>query len=802
MEHNFEVLTGPCDTIISDPAFVFPYECDDFQKHSFVAIEKGNHIIVSAPTSSGKTACALYMIACHLKKGHYGVYTSPTKSLSREKYFEFKELFGKVGLLTGDDKIDVDSPLIVATAEILRNTRYKLKNKIESDLHEIKDDFIDKVKFEIHDEAHYINDTSRGSVWEEMFVLAPNDVQQVLISATMPNIFDFAKWYSSIKTNKVSVVMTSKRMVPLRHYLYLGGEKMYNILDDKDTYNELTYHEAKRLYETEQKERDKKHKSSIDFNLIQKTVKYMKDHNLLQAIFFSFSKANCERYAEGISIQLNSHQERYDALKVFDNKIIDTEKIYGKPHYCKIMPQVIKMRDCIQNGIAFHHSGLMSFMKDIVEKLFEMGLVKVLFATETFAVGVNKPTRTVVFTELEKRTGGVKRFLNTAEYKQMSGRAGRRGLDDEGFVLIIPYYGFPENNDLKNVMLSTMPRISSKFKLDYQFVLKTCHSEIVTADSFFSKTFKDSEHIETKKILVDKISDTEKKIGEYTEFIDGTLLNVTKFKKLYDLENISKTNLGFGITMTLDKKQQKELTNLKGDIKKLNISDKYKKYIEYKKLVDMYNEYNNELSYYSIYLDKSINPIRNILIESGFMEDEKTPTIKGIIASHINECNGLILAEILTSKMINDMTPQEIIALISLFCNTGKDSDDEFMSIRKAILIPDKVETIKYLVDKFRKLEKKYGVHIDEEFWALSTQYIELSYMWASGASLAEILYVLQEYNEYEGNFVKNMLKIYNISHDMIGVCKMLHDFDNVKKLEEVDKLLLRDIVSVNNIFV
>jgi superfamily II RNA helicase len=440
-------------------------------------------------------------------------------------------------------------------------------------------------------------------------------------------------------------------------------------------------------------------------------------------------------------------------------------------------------------------------MKDIVEKLFEMGLVKVLFATETFAVGVNKPTRTVVFTELEKRTGGVKRFLNTAEYKQMSGRAGRRGIDDEGFVLIIPYYGFPESNDLKNVMLATMPRISSKFKLDYQFVLKTCHSEIVTADSFFCKTFKDSEHIETKKILIEKISDIKNKICEYNDFIDNSI-DIPKFKRLYELENILKINLGFGITMTLDKKQQKELTTLKMDIKKLNISDKYTKYIEYTKLVDINNNYNNELLSYSIYLDKLINPIRNVLIELGFMEDVKTPTIKGIIASHINECNGLILAEILTSKMINDLTPQEIIVLISLFCNTSKDADDDFMSIRKAVLIPDKVETIKFLIDKFKKLEKKYGVNIDDEFWTLSTQYIELAFMWANGASLPEILYALQEYNEYEGNFVKNMLKIYNIVHDMIGVCKMLHDFDNVKKLEEIDKLLLRDIVSVNNIFV
>lgn len=798
MDYNFEVLTGPCDKILEDPAFIFPYECDDFQKHSFNAIEKGNHVIVSAPTSSGKTACALYTIAYHLKKGNYGVYTSPTKSLSREKYFEFKKLFGRVGLLTGDDKIDIDSPLIVATAEILRNTRYKLKNKIESDLHEIKDEFIDKVKFEIHDEAHYIDDASRGSVWEEMFVLAPNDVQQVLISATMPNIFDFAKWYSSIKTNKVSVVMTSKRMVPLRHYLYMGGDKMYNILDDKDKYNEFNYFEAKRVYDLEQKERDKKHKSSIDFNLIQKTVKYMKDHNLLQAIFFSFSKANCEKYAEGVTIQLVSHEESHEALKLFDNKVLDAHKTLGE--HCKILPQVIKMRDCIKKGFAFHHSGLLSFMKDIVEKLFEMGLVKVLFATETFAVGVNKPTRTVVFTELEKRTSGSKRFLNTAEYKQMSGRAGRRGLDDEGFVLIIPYYGFPENNDLKNVMLSTMPSISSKFKLDYQFVLKTCHSEIVTADTFFCKTFKDSEHIETKKEVIKKISDTEKAISEYTEITND--IYVTKLKKLYELENISKTNLGFGIIMTLDKKQQKELTTIKGEIKKLNMTEKYKKYCEYRKLLDLNNKYNNELISYSIYLDESINPVRNVLIESGFMEDEKTPTIKGIIASHINECNGLILAEILTSKMLNDMTPQEIITLISLFCNTGKESDDDFMSIRKAILIPDKVEIIKSLVDKFRKLEKKYGVHIDEDFWTLTTQYLELSYLWANGTSLAEILYILQEYNEYEGNFVKNMLKIYNITHDMIGVCKMLHDFENVKKLEEIDKLILRDIVSVNNIFV
>ena len=244
---------------INDDNFNF----DKFQLFSFQSIDNNHNILVSAPTSSGKTMVAEYGIISHIKQNHKIIYTSPIKSLSNEKFKEFKDknLSLDVGLLTGDNKINVDSNLLIMTAEILRNSLYK--SEISSE--------IDCV---IMDEVHFINDPDRGKIWEETIIMLPQSVQLIMLSATINNVEAFASWIANIRTKKLSLVKSNKRIVPLSYYMYTDN-MLHKISDSTDNFNDSIFFEARKIHEKHQKERKLQHKSELDPSYFDKVVKFL-----------------------------------------------------------------------------------------------------------------------------------------------------------------------------------------------------------------------------------------------------------------------------------------------------------------------------------------------------------------------------------------------------------------------------------------------------------------------------------------------------------------------------------------------
>ena len=789
MDKNYEVLEGICTTYPSDPAINFPFECDDFQKHSFNSIEKGNNVLVTAKTGCGKTAVGEYAIAYHIKNGGRVVYTTPVKSLSNEKYRDLKERFPDftIGLLTGDNKINVDSQCLIATAEILRNSLYKLKESVPNETHEIKTDFVDSITCVIMDEVHFINDPDRGKVWEETLVLLDQRVQLIMLSATIDNAERFASWIGSVRTKCVSLIPAFKRVIPLKHYMYLNNT-LYLIQDDNDFYHSEPYNEAKKVYNKMIKDRETKHTSPINYNMIEHLIKFMKEKDMLQAIFFSFSRANCERYAEAVSTTLIDHEDSSKIRGLFDKHMAKYKKDY------EMLPQYNKIRSLLEKGIAYHHSGILPIIKEVIEIIFKTGLIKVLFATETFAVGVNMPTRTVVFTEVTKFTKGVKRFLNTAEYKQMSGRAGRRGLDINGNVIILPLHEYPDENDLKSVILNTMPSVTSKFKIDYSFVLKTHQSTITDCEHFFSKSLLSSE----QKSM---ISGTLKEYDELIKLKDDMeyklqSANTKTFMEYYNKMNEPQT---FGdFKMVLSKQQQKQLQNIKKEMDKSDPDKKlYNIFCELMNINKKIKHIDQLKESTDAFLKHRVIDISNVLLETNFIDDSGNLTIKGVIASQINECNCLLLTEIITSDLLDKLTAPEIVAILSIFSSYNKKMDIEY----KPTHVSEHIDTIKEVVHRFITLESKNGVILDEDMWTITTDYVDISYLWASGASVAEIVAELILMDEYEGNFVKNILKIYNIIYDVKCMATILKKYDLIRVLECVDVLILRDIVNVNSLY-
>lgn len=779
---NFvKILTGECNSIVENPPIIFPYECDHFQKHAFNAISKGENILATAHTGMGKTTIAEYAIANTVRLGKKAIYTSPIKSLSNEKYNDFITKFSNklgisFGILTGDNKINPDADCLIMTAEILRNALYKLGNNENSAL-------LDQIGCVIMDEVHFINDPDRGKVWEETIVLLDRNVQLILLSATINEPERFAEWIGTIKQKPINLIPTVRRAVPLQHYLYNGEEKLYLIYDQDGNYKYNNYSEANKEYQEILKLRDKKFKSQTNFNLIQDTIKFLQKKNLLQAIFFSFSKRNCEHYAQTVSEVLVNFEEISEINKIFDkymNKYVDK---YEK------LEQYQTVRKLLNKGIAFHHSGLLPVLKEIIEIIFRKGLIKVLFATETFAVGVNMPTRTVIFTELEKHTSAGKRSLNTAEYKQMSGRAGRRGIDTIGNVIIIPVYNFPEDQLLRTLLTGSVPGITSQFQIDYQFFLKAIQSESTSIADFLNNSLYNTENHQIIKANQRDLMSLENRLNLF-DFKD--VKGMDKIIELYEYQNTLQELDGLKVTMSKNKKQK--INNLKLEINRDdNLKKIYEKWGEYQKLKQQYEITRINVEKWKAYNDNTIIKIKSFLTETGFILDD-TILKKGIIAAQINECNPIILTDMITKGYFKGLNPQEITGLLAIFIDeTRQDDKIPFVNIASSYKLKSYIQDLTDLIEYYKNIEKKYGINNNDSYWDISFDFIDSAYNWADGKFVCGDIYI--------GNFIRSMIKINNIVKDLIFLCKIEGDNEIIPVLEKIEPLIMRDFVSINSLY-
>lgn len=419
----------PIKPSTSAPAKQYPFVLDPFQKEAISCIENNQSVLVSAHTSAGKTVVAEYAIAKSLKEKQRVIYTTPIKALSNQKYREFTEEFKDVGLVTGDVTINPSASCLIMTTEILRNMLYRGSEVMR------------EVGWVIFDEIHYMRDKERGVVWEETLILLPDNVRYVFLSATIPNARQFAEWICKLHKQPCHVVYTDYRPTPLQHFMFpAGGDGIHLILDEKGNFKEDNFNAAMQVLKDsgdaskgDQKGRKGgiKGKDASQTNIF-KIVKMIMERNFAPVIIFSFSKKDCEVYAMQMAkLDFNSNEEKKLVDEVFNNAldVLSEED--------RNLPQVENVLPLLRRGIGIHHGGLLPILKEIIEILFGEGLIKALFATETFAMGLNMPARTVLFTTPRKFDGKDFRWITSGEYIQMSGRAGRRGLDDKGIVILM-----------------------------------------------------------------------------------------------------------------------------------------------------------------------------------------------------------------------------------------------------------------------------------------------------------------------------------------------------------------------------
>ncbi|KAG0641617.1 putative atp-dependent rna helicase dob1 protein [Tuber brumale] len=475
---------------VEPPARAYGFTLDPFQRTSVAAIERGESVLVSAHTSAGKTVVAEYAIAQSLRDNQRVIYTSPIKALSNQKYREFSAEFGDVGLMTGDTTINPNATCLVMTTEILRSMLYRGSEVMR------------EVQWVIFDEIHYMRDKARGVVWEETIILLPDKVRYVFLSATIPNAMQFAEWICKTHNQPCHVVYTDFRPTPLQTYLFpAGADGMHLVVDEKGVFREDNFQRAMNFIAEKQGDNpgdingrksrgrgDRKHKTNTGGNKggpsdIYKIVKMIMIKNYNPVIVFCFSKRECESLAlQMSSLAFNDDAEKEMVGKVFGNAISSlSEEDRGLSQIQHVLP-------LLRRGIGIHHSGLLPILKEVIEILFQEGLIKVLFATETFSIGLNMPAKTVVFTNVRKFDGKEQRWVSPSEFVQMSGRAGRRGLDDRGIVILMLDQTL-EPAIAREIVKGEQDRLNSAFYLGYNMILNLMRVEGISPEYMLEKCF-------------------------------------------------------------------------------------------------------------------------------------------------------------------------------------------------------------------------------------------------------------------------------------------------------------------------
>ncbi|XP_074611941.1 exosome RNA helicase MTR4-like [Acropora palmata] len=477
------------------PAKEYPFILDPFQKESLKCLENNQSVLVSAHTSAGKTVVAEYAIAMSLQNKQRVIYTTPIKALSNQKYRELYEEFQDVGLMTGDVTINPSASALVMTTEILRNMLYRGSEVMR------------EVAWVVFDEIHYMRDKERGVVWEETIILLPDNVHYVFLSATIPNARQFAEWIAHLHKQACHVVYTDFRPTPLQHYIYpAGGDGLFLVEDEKGEFREENFQKAMAVLReggAESWNKRGRKGGTKGPSSCYKIVKMIMERNFQPVIIFSFSKKECEAYALQMSkLDFNSAEEKKLVEEVFNNAIdcLSDED--------KALPQVEHVLPLLVRGIGIHHSGLLPILKETIEILFSEGLIKALFATETFALGLNMPARTVVFTNARKFDGKDFRFITSGEYIQMSGRAGRRGIDDRGIIILI--IDEKMGPDVGKGLLKGQPDpLNSAFHLTYNMVLNLLRVEEVNPEIMLEKSFCQFQNYASVPGMIDKLKSLE-----------------------------------------------------------------------------------------------------------------------------------------------------------------------------------------------------------------------------------------------------------------------------------------------------
>jgi superfamily II RNA helicase len=816
----------------------FSYELSSFQKYAIEAIIEEQHILITAHTGSGKTLPAEFAIEYLIAKGKKVIYTSPIKALSNQKYYEFTKKFPNIsfGILTGDIKSNPEADVLIMTTEILQNILYYKKHNSDNtcnitnidntkSLAMFDIDIDNDLGCVIFDEVHYINDQDRGHCWEETIMMLPLHIQMVMLSATLDAPEKFALWCecrgnrtdntTNIK-KKVYLTTTYERVVPLTHYSFITcTQGIFKVIKDKALEQEIKslvnktniLQTPKGIFDEEYYNKIKKmltlfENKKIHINqqyVVNQVCKYMVDNSMLPAIFFVFSRKQLEIYAKSVTVVLLEDDSKVPYIISHECEKI----IRNLPNYEEYLqlPEYITMVKLLEKGIAIHHAGIIPVLREMVELLFAKGYVKVLFATETFAVGINMPTKTVVFTDIKKYSNSGLRTLYSHEYTQMAGRAGRRGIDTIGHVIHLN--NLYKNIDLpeyKTMMQGKPQKLVSKFKISYNLIMNIIYSGDQNFLNFCKRSMiQDDIDAELGGIYY-QITDLENTV----EKLELTLDNMKTPRNI-----VERYISCFQSKDMASNKKRKELD------KEINsIKDTYKTIENDKKIMEKYNNGFNELLYMKKtfenteqYLNNNVISILKFLKEDGFIienENKIVLTQIGFIATHLREVHCLVFAKLLNNNTFNNISAKQIVAIFSCFTNITISDEIKTHKVKTYELI-DIIENIVSMYEYYQNAELSFRLDTGINY-ELHYELINYVLRWCDCETIPECKQVIQDLEKekgiFLGEFVKAILKINNISMEIEKIVENIGNISLLSKLKEIPKMTLKFVATNQSLYI
>lgn len=811
----------------------------NFQKWAIKSIVDKDHILVTAHTGSGKTLPAEFAIQYFIKQGKKVIYTAPIKALSNTKLFDLRNKYPHIsfGIITGDVTDNPDADVLIMTTEILCHTlnNLKLKNKTNNNFKlNFEMDIQNELAAVIFDEVHYINDPERGNVWEQAILLLPPHIQLIMLSATIDNPETFAKWIEdekskqsaliNVKPKKVYLTTTEHRVVPLTHYMWLTCHKStlkkskkteYEVLLNdlinkeivvKDEHNNFQNHN----YETMIKickyfKYSNAPRTSRQF-ILNNLISYLKKNNNLPAICFVFSRKQVENAANELNFSLFDDDDNTPNIIEDECKKILMNKLTNYKEYIQL-PEFENIMKVLKKGIGYHHAGVLSVYREMIEILFDRKLIKLLFATETLAVGVNFSTTSVIFTGVTKYDGNNMRLLAPHEYTQIAGRAGRRGIDKVGKIwLCCNLFELPGIHEFKNMLSGKPQTLVSKFKISFPL----CLNNIASANNYSNNILNFA-----NQSLIN--NDINKELIFYNETINKYKLLIEEKRKL-TLDNTTNRET---IDQYISMKKRILVTNnktkkiLHREIK--NIEENYINIIEESKIFDIIHQYDIEINKNETYkqnaltyLESKTNNTINLLLKSDFVDivnNNLQICELGKISCFFNEIHPLVISNILyNTNYFNDYSTIEIVGILSVFTNISVgDSIKCITPCTNSKLINTTSCEIDKLLNNYYDLEQDYktnsGSCYERNFDI--QQYIVDWCKAANEIECKEIIYSLNtEKNIFIGDFVKAILKINNIANEIERVAECINNMGLLEKIKQVPNKTLKYIATNQSLYI
>lgn len=833
------ICDSPYENADYDDYFTkYSFPLSDFQKYAIQSIVDGNHTLVTAHTGSGKTLPAEFAIEHFTSQGKKVVYTSPIKALSNQKYYEFTQKYPHIsfGIFTGDIKINANAQVLIMTTEILKNYLFIHENidtVVENDGESIQNNYDFQLNIDeelacvVFDEVHYINDAERGQNWEQAILMLPKHVQMVMLSATIDAPERFAKWCErDDETKSVTLCSTNHRVVPLTHYGFLTThEGVFKRIKDKEiqknirdkTNKFITLRGSDEKYHQEGYDQLRGTIQHYDSNnifvnkthVLNQLAFQLKEQEMLPAIAFVFSRKMVETYAK--AIQTN--------ILEFDSKIPYTmrdecDKILRKlPNYEEYMrlPEYDELTKLLEKGVGIHHSGMIPVFREIVEKMISKGAVKLLFATESFAIGLDCPIRTAVFTSLTKFDGHNMRYLLPHEYSQAAGRAGRRGLDTIGHVVHCNnMFDLPSSNEYKDILCGKPQTLVSKFYISFSIILNLIKNGKSTQVDFVDFVQRSMLHSELQKQVIQEQSCLDKAKEQYDK--QKTVCdNLRTDRSIIDeyAELIHEDSSG--IVKKMSGKQRKEkdrkIANMK-DIHKFLIRD-YEEIMKLQTLQRDCDESAQMIEYYNDYIKCKIRNVCNFLSDRGMfeMENNASLTTKGEICSQISEVNCVVMSELLVEwNFFADFTPVQIVGFLSIFSDVRVNEENRTSIVNtNDSFLKEKLLHIGSFIESIESSEQTYDFNSGANYEIIYDM-IGPMMEWCDLENEQQCKYFIQtRLHELEvglGDFCKGILKINCIVRELTKICINTCKSEAYDKLSSIENLLLKFVATNQSLYI